>query len=81
MNWTEDEVIEILKQNAYYEMFVNEEKYFLHYTISNIPIVFCNECGLIESYFKCLCYFEDQDILSARDFLRIAESYFKKVIQ
>lgn len=81
MNWTENKVVEILEQNPHYEMFINEEKYILNYTISNIPIVIFNEAGLIEVYFKCYCYYEDQDILSARDFLRVAKDYFTNVIR
>ena len=84
MNWAKECVIDLLKRNPYYESFTDEfeGKFCLHYVVSNIPIVICNEVGgFINGYFEGYYNSTDADIKSAREFLTIAVAHFKEKIQ
>ena len=81
MNWTEKDVIEILKNNPYYDSFTEEfdGKFVLQYVVSNIRILIFNEVGgYINGYFEGYSFCSEKDIISARNFLRIAVTHFRK---
>lgn len=84
MAWSKEEVIEILQEDRHYDTFMNEfeGKKALHYVVSNIHIViFNNVGGYIDGYFEGYDYCSDEDVIVARDFLRIALEYFRSQIR